>query len=267
MAQALFTRMWSSGFLPTKFSGVALRAVGDPVLVHPEPAGRLATEPPRDARRAGADERDHSFEKFGDPEIQTRIAQYEMAFRMQTSVPELVDLSKEARPRSTCMAPRCRSRAASPPAPSWRVVSSSAAHAWCRSCIAAGTSTAICQATSACNAGHRPAHRRALLDLKQRGLLHSTLVIWGGEFGRTVYSQGTLTADNYGRDHHPRCFPCGWPAAASKAAPATARPTTSATTSSPTPSTSERHQRHDPQPVGIDHERLSFKFQGSTCEC
>ena len=146
-------------------------------------------------------------QQTGDPEIATRIAQYEMAFRMQTSVPELTDLSDE--PASTFdlygadaqTARHVRRRTACSPG-GW----SNAACGSCSSIIAAGTSTAACRRTSRKQCHDIDQPQAALIrDLKQRGLLDDTLVIWGGEFGRTVYGQGGLQ-DNYGRDHHGRCF-------------------------------------------------------------
>jgi hypothetical protein len=208
-AQALFTRMWSSGFLPTKHTGVALRAVGDPVLFVKNPPGVDPSD-----RRALLDAlsrlNQKTHQRFGDPETLTRIAQYEMAFRMQASVPELADLSGESeatrelygkdvdRPgsftQSALLARRLLERGV-------RVVQI-LHRGWDQHSGLPKNLAAQCQDTQqACAA--------LLVDLKQRGLLADTLVVWGGEFGRTVYSQGTLTADNYGRDHHPRNF-CMW---------------------------------------------------------
>lgn len=205
-AQALFTRMWSSGFLPTRFSGVALRSTGDPVLYLKNPPGVLASD-----RRVMLDTlnqlNQRRFDELRDPEIQTRIAQYEMAFRMQRSVPELIDLASESRETlemygddvnqpgtfaaSALLARRLVERGV-------RVVQI-LHRGWDQHGNIAGDLPAQCrdvdQATGA-----------LLRDLKQRGLLDSTLVVWGGEFGRTVYCQGGLTRENYGRDHHPRCF-------------------------------------------------------------
>lgn len=208
-AQALFTRMWSSGFLPTKYDGVALRGQGDPVLYVKNPPGVTGSD-----RRTMLDalnrlnEKNH--ERFGDPETQTRIAQYEMAFRMQTSVPELTDLSKESKAtlelygpdvekpgtyaHSAIMARRLMERGT-------RVVQI-LHRGWDQHGnlpkLIKGQCRDVDQATAA-----------LIHDLKQRGLLDDTLVVFGGEFGRTVYSQGKLTKENYGRDHHPRNF-CMW---------------------------------------------------------
>jgi hypothetical protein len=208
-AQALFTRMWSSGFLPTKYTGVALRSVGDPVLYLQDPPGVDGRH-----RRAMLDTlgklNQRRFEQVGDPEIQTRIAQYEMAFRMQTSVPDLVDLTSESAATldlygpdvtqpgtfaaSALLARRLVERGV-------RVVQ--VLHrGWDQHNNLPRDLRLQCEDTDQPTAA-------LLTDLKQRGLLESTLVVWGGEFGRTIYSQGALTATNYGRDHHPRNF-CMW---------------------------------------------------------
>ena len=205
-AQALFTRMWSSGFLPTKLTGVALRAQGDPVLYLPNPDGVDA-----DDRRTMLDAlgklNQRGFENFGDPEIQTRIAQYEMAFRMQTSVPELTDISREPREILDLYGPEVR-----------KPGTFAASALLARRLVERGVRTVQLLHRGWDQHGNLPDDIRLqcadidqpigalLADLKQRGLLESTLVVWGGEFGRTVYSQGKLTQDNYGRDHHPRCF-------------------------------------------------------------
>ena len=205
-AQALFTRMWSSGFLPTKFTGVALRGQGDPVLYVKNPPG---VDPSN--RRTMLDalsELNHlNHSRIGDPEIQTRIAQYEMAFRMQTSVPELTDLTKESKTTLDMYGDDVH-----------RQGSFTHSAILARRLIERGTRVVqilhrgwdqhnnlpklikgqVDDSERACAA--------LIMDLKQRGLLEDTLVVWGGEFGRTVYSQGNLTKDNYGRDHHPRCF-------------------------------------------------------------
>ncbi len=205
-AQALFTRMWSSGFLPTKYTGVALRGQGDPVLYVKNPPG---VDPSN--RRAMLDalgELNHlNHARIGDPEIQTRIAQYEMAFRMQTSVPELTDLSKESKATLEMYGEDVH-----------RQGSFTQSAILARRLIERGTRVVqilhrgwdqhnnlpkllkgqVDDSERACAA--------LVMDLKQRGLLEDTLVVWGGEFGRTVYSQGTLTKENYGRDHHPRNF-------------------------------------------------------------
>ncbi len=205
-AQALFTRMWSSGFLPTRFTGVALRSSGDPVLYLPNPDGVQASDRRRmlDTLRELNTER---YDALRDPEIQTRIAQYEMAFRMQKSVPALVDLSDEpshvlelygpdvSKPgtfaSSALLARRMVERGV-------RVVQL-LHRGWDQHGNIANDLPAQCRDTDQPCAA-------LIQDLKQRGLLESTLIVWGGEFGRTVYCQGGLSKENYGRDHHPKCF-------------------------------------------------------------
>jgi len=205
-AQALFSRMWASGFLPGKYTGVTLRHVGDPVLYVQNPPG-VSAESRRAMLDSLADLNRRTFDSFGDPETQTRISQYEMAFRMQSSVPELTDLSKETKETlelygpdvskpgtfaaSTLLARRLVERGV-------RVVQI-LHRGWDQHGNLPKDLRLQCEDTD------RPCYA-LLTDLKRRGLLDKTLVVWGGEFGRTVYSQGTLTKTNYGRDHHPRNF-------------------------------------------------------------
>lgn len=205
-AQALFSRMWSSGFLPTRYTGVALRSGADPVLYLKNPEGVVSQD-----RRAMLDAlgnlNRHRYEVVGDPEIQTRIAQYEMAYRMQSSVPDLVQIGDETQQvldmygpdvnkpgtfaASALLARRMVERGV-------RVVQ--VLHrGWDQHGNIAGDLPAQCRDVD-------QAAGALIKDLKQRGLLDSTLVVWGGEFGRTVYCQGGLTRENYGRDHHPKCF-------------------------------------------------------------
>ena len=208
-SQALFTRMWSSGFLPTKFDGVKLRGSGDPVLFVKNPPGVMPGD-----RRAMLDAlgqlNQKTFERFGDPETQTRIAQYEMAFRMQTSVPELTDLGKESKATLEMYGPNAQKPG-------------TFAHSalLTRRLIERGVRVVQILHRGWDQHGSLPADIKnqcldvdqptaALVkDLKQRGLLDDTLVVFGGEFGRTAYCQGKLTRENYGRDHHPRNF-CMW---------------------------------------------------------
>ncbi len=204
--QALYSRLWGSGFLPSTHSGVAFRAQGDPVLYLSNPGGVS-----RGTRRAMLDRlqvmNQRIYEDVGDPETQTRIAQYEMAFRMQSSVPDLVDVSGEPKHilemygedvlkpgtfSHNCLLAR---RMAERDVRFVQIFHRGWDHH-------NGLPANIRRQTKEVD---QPAWA-LIQDLKQRGLLEDTLVIWGGEFGRTIYSQGTLTKTNYGRDHHPKCY-------------------------------------------------------------
>jgi hypothetical protein len=204
--QAIYQRLWGSGFLPGKHAGVSLRAKGDPVLFLPNPPGVDASTR-RGMLDALARLNEHQFGMFGDPDTRTRIEQYEMAFRMQTSVPELLDISREPQPvrelygsevnrpgsfaASCLLARRLAERGV-------RFVQIFH-RGWDQHGNVAGDLPIQCQDVDHACYG-------LITDLKQRGMLDETLVIWGGEFGRTVYCQGALSRQNYGRDHHPRCF-------------------------------------------------------------
>ncbi len=204
--QPLYDRLWSAGFLPSKHQGVKFRNSGDPVLYLSNPPG-VDTAMRRDSLDQIGALNQGTFQTLGDPEIQARVAQYEMAFRMQASVPDLSDISKEPQSVLDLYGPEVKTPGT-----------------YAANCLLArrlaerdvrfiqlfhmgwdhhgGLPSALrgqCSDTDHPTAG-------LIRDLKQRGLLEDTLIVWGGEFGRTIYSQGTLTAENYGRDHHPRCF-------------------------------------------------------------
>jgi uncharacterized protein (DUF1501 family) len=204
--QAISSRLWGAGFLPGKHAGVALRSKGDPVLYLKDAPGIS-----RDLRRKMLDGlnamNQRSYEVVGDPEIQTRIQQYEMAFRMQSSVPELADLSGEPDHVHGLYGPESKVGG---------TFASSALMA--RRLLERGTRFVQIfhrgwdqhgnlprDLTSQCKDVDQGVYG-LIQDLKQRGMLEDTLVIFGGEFGRTVYCQGNLTESDYGRDHHPRCF-------------------------------------------------------------
>jgi hypothetical protein len=205
-AQALYQRLWGSGFLPSKHQGVALRPKGDPVLFLNNPPGVTASD-----RRLLLDGlaqlNEASFERCGDPEIQTRIAQYEMGFRMQSSIPGLADISDEPKSVLDLYGPEATQ-------PGTFAASSLLA----RRLVERGVRVVQILHREWDHHGDLPrdlplqcrdvdqACKGLILDLKQRGMLEDTLVVWGGEFGRTVYCQGELRRDNYGRDHHPRCY-------------------------------------------------------------
>ncbi|MEX0717810.1 MAG: DUF1501 domain-containing protein [Planctomycetaceae bacterium] len=261
-AQALYARLWGSGFLPSKYQGVQLRAQGDPVLYLSNPEGVSPA-----ARRRMLDavnelnRRQHAA--VGDPETQARIAQYEMAFRMQTSVPELADLSDE--PESTFERYGEDSKKPGTFAASALLARRMAERGvrfvqiflrgWDQHGNLPRDLPLQCQDIDRACYG-------LIQDLKERGLLDETLVIWGGEFGRTIYCQGKLTKEDYGRDHHPRCFTV-WMAGGG------VKP---GVVYGETDEFSYNIVR-DPVHVrdlnatilhclGIDHERLSFRFQG-----
>ncbi len=261
--QPLSTRYWGNGFLPGQHQGVRFRSSGDPVLYLSDPPGI-----DRSSRRQMLNALDSlnqmTADQVGDPEVNARIAQYEMAFRMQASVPELTDLSGE--PRHVLE--------------SYGISDASTDGGYARNCLLArrmiergvrfvqlmhrgwdqhnalpkqirGQARDVDQPTAA-----------LIADLKQRGLLEDTLVIWGGEFGRTVYSQGALTKDDYGRDHHGRCFSILMAGAGINAG------TTYGTSDDFCYNIVENPVHiHDFNAtvlhlLGIDHKRLTYKFQG-----
>jgi Protein of unknown function (DUF1501) len=205
-AQAIYNRLWGSGFLPSKHQGVALRSQGDPVLFLSNPDGVDGATRRTMLDALGELNRKH-FDAVADPETQTRIAQYEMAFRMQTSVPELVDLSKEDKATLDLYGPDVTKPGtfAASCLLARRLVERDVRfvqllhRGWDQHANIAGDLPNQCKdVDQACFA--------LITDLKRRGLLKDTLVVWTGEFGRTVYSQGGLSKTNYGRDHHPRCW-------------------------------------------------------------
>jgi hypothetical protein len=260
--QPLFSRLWGNGFLPSKYQGVNFRASGDPVLYLSDPDGidqktrRLMLDGIAKLNQMNAD-------TYGDPEIETRIAQYEMAYRMQTSVPDLMDLSKEPQSTFDLYGPDSRKPGsyASHCLLARRMAERGVRfiqiykRGWDQHNDLPRDLALQCQSVDQPSAA-------LVQDLKQRGLLDDTLVIWGGEFGRTVYCQGKLMDGNYGRDHHPRCF-ATWMAGGG------IRPGISY---GETDDFSYNVVK-DPVPVhdvqatvlrclGVDHKRLTFQFQG-----
>jgi hypothetical protein len=204
--QPLYDRLWGSGFLPSRFQGVKFRSQGDPVLFLSNPDGVSSAD-----RRALLDDlaklNELKQEQVGDPEIATRTAQYEMAFRMQASVPELTDLSKITQATIDLYGPDVRKPGtfAANCFLARRLIERDVRfvqlyhRGWDQHVNLPKQIEAQCDDTDRASAA-------LITDLKARDLLKDTLVVWGGEFGRTVYSQGRLTNENYGRDHHPRCF-------------------------------------------------------------
>ncbi len=260
--QPLYDRLWGSGFLPTKYAGVKFRSQGDPVLFLSDPPG-INRELRRELLDDLAELNGQKLQNTGDPEVATRIAQYEMAFRMQASVPELVDLSQESASTFDLYGEEARK----PGTFAWNCLMARRLcergvrfvqlfhRGWDQHLELPRNIALQCAATDRASAA-------LVKDLKQRGLLDDTLVVWGGEFGRTVYCQGKLTAEDYGRDHHPRCFTVWLAGAGIKAG----------TSWGETDDFGYNIVR-DPVHVhdlnatilhllGIDHTRLTFKFQG-----
>ncbi len=260
--QPLYDRLWGSGFLPTKYQGVKFRSVGDPVLYLTDPPGF-----DREMRRQYLDSlgelNQMRLKDFGDPEISTRIAQYEMAFRMQSSVPELTDISKEpdsvfelygeeARKPGTYAASCLLARRLAERGVRFTQIF---IRGWDHHGKLPIELPRRCKATDQASAA-------LVMDLKARGMLDETLVIWGGEFGRTVYCQGRMTEDDYGRDHHPRCFSLWMAGGGIK--PGMSYGETDEFSYN---ITVDPVHVHDLQAtilrcLGIDHTRLTFKYQG-----
>jgi hypothetical protein len=262
MDQPLYDRLWGSGFLPTKHQGVKFRSQGDPVLFLSNPPGLDAG-----TRRRMLDDlaklNQMEFAEVNDPEINTRIAQYELAYRMQTSVPDLTDVSNE--PASTFDLYGPDSRTPGTFAANCLLARRMAERGvrfiqlfhrgWDQHTKLPKQIEGQCRDTDQPSAA-------LVADLKQRGLLDDTLVVWGGEFGRTVYCQGRLTQDDYGRDHHPRCFTI-WMAGGGIKGGITHGETDDFSyniTQDPV----DVHDLHATilHCLGIDHTKLTFKFQG-----
>ena len=232
-AQPIAARQWHSGFLPSRFQGVEFHSQGRPGAL-PRPTRRASTaSQQRDVVDAVQQLNQLENDVVDDPEIATRISAYETAFRMQTSVPELIDLSRRAEARPRPVRHRRAPTARSPPTACWPAAWPSAASGSSSSITATGTTTAASRTTSAGTADEVDQGAAALIkDLKQRGMLDDTLVIWGGEFGRTPMAQGN------GRDHHIKGFSIWMAGGGIKGGITTARPTSSATPPSRTSSTS-----------------------------
>jgi hypothetical protein len=261
-SQALADRAWGSGFLPTKYQGVKFRSGADPVLYLSNPEGYS-----REARRKYLDDlarmNEINAKEYQDPDIHARISQYEMAFRMQSSVPELADISSE--PPSTFELYGPDSRKPGTYASNCILARRLAERGvrfiqlfhrgWDQHNNLPKEIRQQCQQTDQPSAA-------LIQDLKQRGMLDDTLVVWGGEFGRTVYSQGTLTEENYGRDHHPRCFSL-W-AAGGGLKSGLVHGETDEFSYNITENPVDVHDLHATilHCLGIDHTRLTFKFQG-----
>ncbi|WP_009965585.1 DUF1501 domain-containing protein [Verrucomicrobium spinosum] len=260
--QPLASRLWGSGFLPSEHQGVRFRNSGDPVLYLSNPGGMSPSMRRRSLDVLNALNEDR-LRLVGDPEIQTRIAQYEMAFRMQTSVPDLTDMKDEPQHILDMYGPDVKRPGS-----------------YAANCLLArrlaerdvrfvqlfhmgwdqhfNLPKAI---QGQCHDTDQPT-AALIKDLKQRGLLEDTLIVWGGEFGRTIYSQGTLTESNYGRDHHPRCFTVFLAGGGIK--PGMTMGETDEFCYNITKDPVSIYDLHATMldRLGIDHNRLSHKFQG-----
>lgn len=260
--QAISNRLWGSAFLPGKHAGVSLRSLGDPVLFLKDNPG-VSKEMRRKMLDGLGKLNMKSYSAIGDPEIQNRVQQYEMAYRMQSSVPELADLSGEAEHTYQLYGEESKTRGS---------FANSALMA--RRLLERGVRFVQIFHRGWDQHGNLPRDIAdqckdvdqgcygLIQDLKMRGMLEDTLVIWGGEFGRTVYSQGALTETNYGRDHHPRCFSIWMAGGGIKGGQVYGE-------------TDEMSYNITEKPVhirdlhatilyalGIQHEMLSYKFQG-----
>ena len=260
--QPLYDRLWGSGFLPTKYQGVKFRSVGDPVLYLSNPAGFDSTMR-RKYLDALGELNQQKLDDYGDPEIATRIAQYEMAFRMQSSVPELTDLSKESASTFEMYGPDAKKPGT-----------------FAANCLLARRLAErgvrfiqlfhrdwdhhgglVAGLPKRCKETDQPA-AALVTDLKNRGMLDDTLVVWGGEFGRTVYCQGRLTATEYGRDHHPRCFTMWMAGGGVKPGLVYGSTDDYGYNIAENPVHVHDLQATILHCLGIDHTRLTFKYQG-----
>jgi hypothetical protein len=265
--QALAERQWGSGFLPSRYQGVKFRSAEDPVLYLSNPAG-MDSAVRRRFLSDLAKLNEVTMERFGDPEVSARIAQYEMASRMQTSVPELTDLSKEPASVFDLYGPDSRKPGT-----------------FAANCLLARRmaergvrfiqlfhrgwdqhSNLPTELARQCKDTDQPS-AALIQDLKQRGLLDDTLVIWGGEFGRTVYGQygfggGAETATSYGRDHHGRCFPVWMAGGGIKAGVVYGESDDFSYNVARDPVHVHDLQATILNCLGIDHTRLTYRYQG-----
>ena len=260
--QPLYDRLWGSGMLPSKYQGVKFLSMGDPVLYLSNPNGIN-----RETRRRQLDDlaalNQHRHDQIGDPEISTRISQFEMAYRMQVSVPDLTDISGEKQHVLDMYGPDVHRRGS-----------------YANNCLLARRlaerdvrfiqlyhmgwdqhNTLPKQLPGQCRDTDQPT-AALLQDLKQRDMLKDTLIVWSGEFGRTVYCQGKLTRENYGRDHHPRCF-TSWMAGGGAQAGLTYGTTDDFSYNIvENPVHVNELNATILRALGIDHKRLSVRFQG-----
>ena len=260
--QPLYSRLWGSGFLPTRYQGVKFRAGREPVLYLNNPEGFS-----RDDRRRYLDDlaalNRLRHAEYGDPAIEARIEQYEMAYRMQASAPELTDLSSEPERVFEMYGPDSRKPGsyASNCLLARRLVERGVRcvqlfhRGWDHHNGLPRRLAEKCKQTDQASAA-------LVKDLKQRGMLEDTLVVWGGEFGRTVYCQGKLTREVYGRDHHPRCFSLWLAGGGVKGGAAYGATDDFSYNIAENPVSV--HDLHATllHLLGVDHRKLTFKYQG-----
>ena len=261
-AQALYQRLWGSGFLPSEHQGVSLRSSGDPVLYLSNPKGITSN-----ARRKMLDGlaalNEEKFKQINDPEIKARISQYEMAFKMQTSIPELTDISKEKKSTLDLYGPEVTKPGtfAASCLLARRMVERNVRtvqifhRGWDQHFNVSGHLPKQCHDIDQASYG-------LVQDLKNHGLLDETLVIWGGEFGRTIYCQGKLTKENYGRDHHPRCFSIWMAGGGIKPGMTYGKTDDFCYNIAENPVHINDLNATILNQLGIDHNRLTYKFQG-----
>ncbi|AQG80724.1 DUF1501 domain-containing protein [Spirosoma montaniterrae] len=260
--QPLYARLWGNGFLPSEYQGVQFRAGKDPVLFLNNPDGY-----------DGADRREMldylsqlnqlQNESWGDPEVNARISQYEMAFRMQTSVPEVMDTTHESDDVFDLYGPDSRDKGtfAANCLLARKLLEKDVRfvqlyhQGWDHHGALPKGIARQCQQVDRATAG-------LIIDLKRRGLLEDTLVVWGGEFGRTVYSQGKLSTTDYGRDHHPRCFTMWMAGAGVKAGFSYGQTDDFSYNIVKDPVHVHDFQATLLHLLGLDHEQLIYKYQG-----
>jgi Protein of unknown function (DUF1501) len=260
--QAISARLWQSGYLPNEHSAVSFRSSGDPILYINNPAG-VPTDVRRQTLDGLAQLNEMTYRRVGDPETHARIAQYELAFRMQSSVPELTSMSDETdatyelygeeakKPGTFAQAALLARRMVERGVRFVQIYHNN----WDTHGNVSGRLPMQCKDVD------QPCYA-LIQDLKQRGLWDETLVIWGGEFGRTIYSQGQLTKENYGRDHHPRCFTMWMSGGGSR--PGTVYGETDEFSYNITKDPVHVHDFHATvlKLLGFDHERFTYRYQG-----
>lgn len=260
--QPLYDRLWGAGFLPGRFQGVKFRGQGDPILDLYDPAGVTRTQRRRmldSLQKLNQERAGH----FNDPAITTRIAQYELAYRMQMSVPELIDIKSEPKSILDMYGPQATQ-----------------VGKYAYNCLLArrlaergvrfiqlyhrgwdAHNNAPKQVSAQCRDTDQPT-AALLRDLKQRGMLDDTLVVWGGEFGRTIYCQGKLTKEVYGRDHHPSCFTYWMAGGGVRGGMSYGETDDYSVNVADKPVHVHDLQATILGQLGIDHEQLTYRYQG-----